>query len=103
MNKAQVAAIFLAGAAAGVGGAKLSVASTPAPQVRVHALDLRTGVQLVDGGFEVTRRAYGTITRADGGVKDVGAAKSCAVPNEIRAAALADEMKAAASECDWDT
>ena len=99
MNKAQMTALFLAGAVAGVGGTKL-VASTSPLQIYVHALDLRLEAE-DDGGYRVSRRAYGTVRRPDGGVKDVGQAHACPeAPGDQTA--LKAVMQAAADECDWD-
>jgi len=97
MNKAQMAALFLAGAATGAGGVKL--AQPGAPEVRVHALDLRRGADLPDGGFEVSRVAYGTVLRPDGSKKDIGQAKSC-MPGDQ--SALRAALSAAATDCSWE-
>jgi len=96
-----MAAVFLAGATAGFGGSKLGSVSPPAPEIRVHALDLRRGQDLPDGGFEVRRVAYGTLVREDGGTKDIGQAKTCAT-SPARQVLLEDELRAAANECDWN-
>lgn len=96
MNKAQVAAVFLAGAAAGVGGKQVAnaifseAAATPAKPV-LHAVDLRR-LQTLDG--EVRISAYGWVP-TDGGVRDIGHAKSCKAPGPA-AVAFMNSL-----DCEW--
>lgn len=95
-NVVAAGAVFVVGFGAG----KLTNAAPSALDIRVHALDLRP-VLLPDGGQGVSRRAYGTLVRPDGGVRDINAAKSC-VESPARQASLRAEMAAAAAECSWD-
>lgn len=101
MTKAQAAALFLVGAAAGVGGMKLTVASPAEPRRYVHALDIRAGELIADGGRPFRRSAYGTQVLVDGGTKDIGQAVKCRDNGAAAQAAMRAMMDLAATDCEW--
>jgi len=104
MNKAQAAALLLAGATVGVGGKQLvESAISPAEAATIlpftHAVDLRRDYSTRDAGT-VRISAYATRPSVDGGTRDVGLAQSCA-PSAVTAKRLIEDMNTLARECNW--
>lgn len=101
MTKAQIAAVFLVGAGAGVSGRQLAEnlgtpAATAAPaRPTAHAVDLRRNYD----GTALHYAVYGSRAR-DGGYVDLGASKKC-VPTEAQIKALNTCMGTAGSTCEW--
>lgn len=102
MTKAQITAVFLAGA--GVGAAPQAIVSAlrtstveAAPaQPTAHAVDLR---RKFDGsGFAYA--VYGSRVQPDGGYADVGPAKKCSLKEDQRKA-LNECMSIAGQSCEW--
>lgn len=96
MNKGRAVALLLAGAAAGVGGrqaaeALLAPAAAANAKPVVHAVDLRREQKF---GASVRISAYGWVS-TDGGVRDIGHAKSCKAPVPS-AQAFLDSL-----DCEW--
>lgn len=101
MNKGQAVAVFLAGAAAGVGGKQvLSTVTVPEAVAKpsrpyVHAADLRREVASSDAGTPAVRFVvYGTEGR------DLGQAKQCAAKPATQKKA-ADLLTALSTDCEW--
>lgn len=87
MNKAQLVAVLLAGTAVGVGGKQLietvtGAAEAAAAKPTVHAMDLRRE-RRPDAGVRIT--AYGWVSERDGGLRDIGQARSCKTPANAEA------------------
>jgi hypothetical protein len=103
MTKAQIAAVFLAGAGAGAAPGAVFNAMTSGVAVAhhahpvAHAVDLRRSF----GGTELRVAVYGNAERGDGGYVDLGVAKACTplTVNAEKACNLC--MAAAGAACDW--
>lgn len=101
MTKGQIAAVFLAGAGAGVGGRQaveaLSNVAVAAPAKPVaHAVDLRRDFD----GKNFRLSVYGSRVVPDAGFADLGQAKKCA-PTEKQQKQLEACMGAAGAACEW--
>jgi hypothetical protein len=102
MTKAQIAAVFLAGAGAGAApGALLNALSTPSAvaataRPTAHAVDLRRSFD----GSALHYSVYGNRAQGDGGYVDLGLAKKCA-PTEKQQKLLNECMGAAGASCEW--
>lgn len=78
MTKAQIAALALATSLGAAGGAIAVKSDTAAkPEYRVHAMDLRRGQELSDGGFTVSTQVWADKKLPDGGWKDLGRGNPC--------------------------
>lgn len=103
MNKAQIAALLLAGATAGVGGktaleSVLGSASAAPSRPTAHAVDLRRDYNGNNLHFSVYgNRSLG----ADAGFVDLNQPKKCNPLSDVTRKQLTECMNAAANSCEW--
>lgn len=102
MNKAQAAALLLAGATVGVGGKTAlegvfgRAEAAPAAPI-AHALDLRRDYS--GENFKFT--AYASRSLGDAGYVDLGQAKKCRALSDATKKQLLSCMNALGTVCEW--
>lgn len=95
--KSQFASIITAavlGATVATVAAKLPAGT---PEYRVHAMDLRAGETLDDGGLQVTAQIWADKRMPDGGWKDLGKGSPYAV-DQAKARELLKDAESAVRE-----
>lgn len=103
MTKAQIVAVFLAGAGAGAApGAIIKALSTGAVEAApakpsAHAVDLRRQFD----GSRLQYAVYGSRQQTDAGYVDLGPAKKCRPLTADEQKALAACMGIAGQTCEW--